>query len=521
MDRSIENPEIRMRQQKDKKHGKREACKENGLDQPVKTRQAVDLQATASKDITWMLMISRAIACGMLCVEVRAKIFSLLAARQITDSRLVNLQFTTWSPTPTMALSAHTIYGRQHFDGVKIEDNVIAGQPGGEGDANAAEVVGRIPPPPVRFVPAKGDYDELGRLKSGVGLSSSSKSANKGSSGIGDWYSSLSRTHTDSPRPREGHTTTPTPSTPPNLFPTVVTESSLTPSSSSAARPSAAQRPTNWFKSTSNPHSVDTITSTSTLADMLRRDPPNPRQPLTPPVYYAIGPTNKGYEMLSRGGWREGQPLGRRRGLGSTPGNERQPSSSSDESSDEEEEEKWNTLGGGMPKLLVTRGNEVDVVDLTRGRNEENDEEEVRYDRDGKLFKALHASESVSPGTPPVEITSREMSLELDAEQQALNNDLNLSHIDKPLLTPIAVALKNDREGLGLTKKTRLVTHSSLAIHQHIEQGKKERRHHISEARRMEREHRRDQYGRGKRAFARMAKEEADKRKRMMEYMNS
>jgi len=226
---------------------------------------------------------------------------------------------------------------------------------------------------------------------------------------------------------------------------------------------------------------------------------------MTPPVYYAIGPTNRGYELLSKGGWREGQPLGPHRGLGSAPSGVDRPSSPS--SSESSETEKWKTLPGSMPKLLVPRdgGHEIDVIDLVGG---ESEEEEVSYEDDGKLFKALHSSTTIPPTTPPV------------SEGISPGKELRSDILDKPLLTPIAVALKNDRAGLGLSKNKRLVTHSSLALHQHIQQGKLERRHHISEMKRMEREHRRGQYGRGKRAYARMAKEDAEKRKRMMEYMN-
>jgi hypothetical protein len=168
-----------------------------------------------------------------------------------------------------------------------------------------------------------------------------------------------------------------------------------------------------------------------------------------------------------------------------------------------------------MPKLLVPRdgGHGVDVIDLV---GEESEEEEVSYEDDGKLFKALHPSASMPPTTPPV----YEGISPGQEPRPDIVDEMNASHLDKPLLTPIAVALKNDRAGLGLSKNKRLVTHSSLALHQHIQQGKLERRHHISEMKRMEREHRKGQYGRGKRAYARMAKEDSEKRKRMMEYMN-
>jgi len=401
-----------------------------------------------------------------------------------------------------MALNAYTIYGNPlPGESRSVEDIHVT-----DSATNEDEHQGRIANQTLaRFVPARGEYDELGRLRNSPSLLGSAKSATRAANGIGDWYSSLQRTHTEPPR--RDNISKPSASSKVQL--THIAESSVRSSPSSVAGPS--QKRPNWF-TTTNTGTIDT-SSQATLADMIRRDPPNPQNPMTPPVYYAIGPTNRGYEMLSKGGWREGQPLGPRRGLGSAPsGVDRPPSPSSGESSETEE---WKTLPGSMPKLLVPRamGDGVDVIDLVGG---EESEEEVPYEDDGKLFKALHLSASIPPTTPPA---SEDISPGQEPRHDILD-ERNASHLDKPLLTPIAVALKNDRAGLGLSKNKRLVTHSSLALHQHIQHGKLERRHHISEMRRMERDHRRGQYGRGKRAYARMAKEDAEKRKRMMEYMS-
>lgn len=51
--------------------------------------------------------------------------------------------------------------------------------------------------------------------------------------------------------------------------------------------------------------------SVSTLADMLARNPPPSSGRFQPPVWLAIGPSNKGYAMLEQSGWTEGEGLGR------------------------------------------------------------------------------------------------------------------------------------------------------------------------------------------------------------------
>ena len=50
----------------------------------------------------------------------------------------------------------------------------------------------------------------------------------------------------------------------------------------------------------------------STLADLLSRNPPpRPSEPtFRPPVFLTIGPSNKGFAMLERKGWQEGEGLG-------------------------------------------------------------------------------------------------------------------------------------------------------------------------------------------------------------------
>ncbi|KAG8702582.1 hypothetical protein FRC08_003391 [Ceratobasidium sp. 394] len=43
---------------------------------------------------------------------------------------------------------------------------------------------------------------------------------------------------------------------------------------------------------------------------MLEQSPPSLQDPLQPPVFLHLNPTNRGWGMLQRHGWEEGQPLG-------------------------------------------------------------------------------------------------------------------------------------------------------------------------------------------------------------------
>ncbi len=61
------------------------------------------------------------------------------------------------------------------------------------------------------------------------------------------------------------------------------------------------------------PEASGSGSSTPTLADILSRDPPPlPSQKrFKPSVWLAVGPGNKGFEMLQKSGWEEGEALGR------------------------------------------------------------------------------------------------------------------------------------------------------------------------------------------------------------------
>jgi len=152
----------------------------------------------------------------------------------------------------------------------------------------------------------------------------------------------------------------------------------------------------------------------------------------------------------------------------------------------------------------------MDLIDLTIPNEDETEESsEEEEEEDVEMFAKPNGGEEdrSSSGTESEE-----------SDQQQVESTTKPS---KAILTPIPVVLKHDRKGLGLSKSKKLVTHSSLALRHHIQHGALDRRQHISEMRRLERELLRGEFGRGKNAFARKAKEEQRKRDRLMEYMGS
>lgn len=172
---------------------------------------------------------------------------------------------------------------------------------------------------------------------------------------------------------------------------------------------------------------------------------------------------------------------------------------------EEKKKEKWMLLDSSMPKLVVRQGEggPMELVDLTNpAEQEEEEESSEEEDEDGS--EMFESDEEENDGESRPDTPSGEPST---------------SKQSTAILTPIPVALKHDRKGLGASKKKRLVTHSSLALRHHIQQGAWERQHHISETRRVERARLRGEFGRGKRAYARKAKAEQRGRDSLMEYM--
>ncbi|KAH9932685.1 uncharacterized protein BXZ73DRAFT_101227 [Epithele typhae] len=336
------------------------------------------------------------------------------------------------------------------------------------------------------FVPAVVSYDEVNNMMGSASSSLPCAEEPKASSQVSSWYKSLTRasntpsgslapTTQSSPRLSPGPSASATPTLP---APTVSSSSST----SISVKPPRDKN--NWF--ISNPISSKPSSSRSTpaptLADILSREPPPERteQPFVPPVFLHIGPSNKGFAMLQRGGWSEGEALGAgaARRTPRQKAREKRPARSilDDRELATKTEEQEIAVDDDDEIREVRR---IEVVDLTLSESEEEEE-----------------AEAVPDGLPPA--------------------NAGTSHNPTALLTPIATVLKSDRLGIGLKAKQvgpfkeskKRVTHNQAALVAHIK---------ANEAVRM----RKAVLGRGTKAFARVAKAEAEVRKRLLSDLNA
>lgn len=240
--------------------------------------------------------------------------------------------------------------------------------------------------------------------------------------------------------------------------------------------------------------SPSVLTPAATLADILARDPP----PLpsegkyTPPVWLEIRPSNKGFGMLQRSGWNEGEPLGpnvpRRKPIKDIlPDDEIIPTKFKDKgkgrvkitSSSFHQQTKMEDLGE------TSQPRNIDVIDLTLS---DSDSDDSRAE-DGKLDN-----------------------------QGVTDDDINIptTHGGIALLTPIATVLKSDRLGIGLKAKTagpykasqKRVTHNAAALAAHIRASEENRR-------------RMKEHGRGRRGHKKQRRIEEEKRKAMLAFLKS
>ncbi|KIK57305.1 hypothetical protein GYMLUDRAFT_46578 [Collybiopsis luxurians FD-317 M1] len=364
-----------------------------------------------------------------------------------------------------MATTAYTIYS--HYDPADRE--VLERETGQLSEdydpedawkAEAIKAFKRKQPPPPRFVPASSNSSiSLDDWSSSPGAGPS-KPLSSQSTGVSGWYRSM----ISSAQEKDMDTKPPTTMAPPPP---------QAPVPDSAPKP---QKPTknDWFiqkvltadAPTSAP---STPTPPPSLADMLARNPlpsPNDKNRFIPPVFLAIGPSNKGFSMLQNSGWNEGEALGqdvvrRRRITRDHP------------SPWVKEEDMEVKLGDGE----ITEVRKVEVVDLTVSDSDSDSEDE------------------------PV------------VEDKNVNVPQNGR---KALLTPLPTVLKSDRLGIGLKAKTegpykasvKRVTHNAAALAAHYRRAEEARL-------------RKEKWGKGRRGFARRDKEEQTRRQNMLTYMNS
>ncbi|PBK97768.1 hypothetical protein ARMGADRAFT_651578 [Armillaria gallica] len=383
-----------------------------------------------------------------------------------------------------MATSSHTIYSHyspEDREALERETGQIPSSSEDNAqlwDAEAASVYkARVAPAP-RFVPATLQTGEWGQWRRDTAGADSAEEGRDSS--VADWYRSLSRTLKSST---------------PSLLPSTVNRA--------PAPPERRERrnKNNWFiQNALRSEPSSSSSSTSSLADMLARDPP-PRPSevkYKPPVWLAIGPSNKGFSMLEKRGWNEGEALGadvvRRR----RPEHAIQPSRKATQRHAEsvaKEEVMEVEIEHGDGEVKEVRN--VQVVDLTLDSDEDSDTDSDSTTA-GSLVKEEPGDEEiqsskVSPSSAPPSTSER-----------------------KALLTPIPTILKSDRLGIGLKAKTvgpyktsqKRVTHSAAALAAHTRAGEALRE-------------RQKLFGRGHRGFARERKKEETSRKDLLAYMNA
>ncbi|KAF9221026.1 hypothetical protein BS17DRAFT_738711 [Gyrodon lividus] len=319
------------------------------------------------------------------------------------------------------------------------------------------------------FVPATVSYDEWGLPLQSTSVSSTNISINPETSSTSnaEWYRSLT------------------------LEAPAHVASEPLPAPSPIEPPKQPRREiitkTNWFiiKALRSELSTKPISPAPSLADILARDPP----PLpwekryTPPVWLHIGPSNRGFSMLQRCGWNEGEGLG---------AHVTRPLTDTKEDCTESSiRRSVSQINLSSVKAEETESNirEIrEVIDLTQSDSEDETE-------DG--FGALH---NAVPQKPlPIQNCGAS----------------SVSHMQKSLLTPLPTVLKADRLGIGLKAKTegpykqskKRVTHNTAALATHIRAAEEMRK-------------KKAEVGKGKRGFAKVHKQEEDRRKLMLAYLN-
>ncbi|KAI0770479.1 hypothetical protein C8Q74DRAFT_1218800 [Fomes fomentarius] len=337
-----------------------------------------------------------------------------------------------------------------------------------------------------RFVPAIVSYDEVNNMIGGASSSLPHAEEPTSSPQLSSWYRSLPRSSSVPATQPQGWIAPITTASPaPDASPPVAGSSGQSSVACTTTVPRVRNK-NDWFISkaiTSEPSSRSP--SAPTLADILSREPPPERkdQPFVPPVFLHIGPSNKGFAMLQRSGWSEGEALGvfASRRTPTQKALEKRPARTilDDRELSIKTEEREVIIDDEVREVR-----KVDVVDLTLSDAEE--EEDVQ----------ITNSQGVSSDSPSIDPAS--------------------SHNPTALLTPIATVLKSDRLGIGLKAKTvgphkeskKRVTHNQAALAAHIRANEEMRT-------------RKALLGRGTRSFARIAKAEAESRKRLLASLNA
>ncbi|KAF8158355.1 hypothetical protein B0H34DRAFT_782882 [Crassisporium funariophilum] len=388
-----------------------------------------------------------------------------------------------------MATVAHYIYS--HYDPEDREElERETGQVPEEVDSaeawqkEASHIAHRQRAPPPQFVPATFAYDDWGSRQESSSTPLETLTSTQGNN-LSGWYRSLTNVSTSG-----GASGSRAKASLPRAA-SLLSKEPYAP----IHKASEPLNKNNWFiMKAIKSEPTSSAYSAPSLADILARDPP----PLptegryTPPVWLEIGPSNKGFGMLQRSGWNEGEALGpsiiRRKPIKDIhPDQEIMPIT---------------TKGKGRarlnpprmivrPKLMevkmedfddVSELRSVDVIDLTLSdpdTDSDSSPEEIKSTPNGH--------------TSPVDIAT---------------------HGGTALLTPIATVLKSDKLGIGLKAKTwgpykasqKRVTHNAAAMAAHVKSAEESRK-------------RKQEHGGGHKGFEKRRRREEDSRKALLAYL--
>jgi hypothetical protein len=262
----------------------------------------------------------------------------------------------------------------------------------------------------------------------------------------------------------------------------------------------------NWFIMNAIQSEPSSSTSTPSLAEILDRDPPPlpSQKQYTPPVWLEIGPSNKGFGLLQRAGWNEGEALG--------PGVVR-----------------TRPLEHLIPpgELLVTRKGKEKLkfgVNLSNARVLRKETREIKLEDTDDITELRQIDViDLTMSSDDAHSDSSSISEEAsppDRTQTSRGHDERISdnsaYEPRALLTPIPTVLKSDRLGIGLKAKTvgpykasqKRVTHNAAALAAHIKSAEESKR-------------RKELFGRGRRGLERRHKKQEERRQAMIAYLKS
>jgi len=400
-----------------------------------------------------------------------------------------------------------------------------------------------LAPAPV-FVPAKVADGEWASYATSPTLVDSTK---RKESDVSGWYRDLvSKSMSNSPQPSPAPTPTPGPSR--LSQPTPPTNHDRQPK-----KPSTRDK-NNWFiqnvisssappstPSTPLPFSISSAPPAApapapTLAEILEREPPSKEKDKVhkPPVWIALGPANKGFGLLQKSGWNEGEALG--------PYAQRRAVSEGDVVSFLDSDGDRTQSKGKEKELDVP--SRVEYISVPAGKTRKRARQDSTDDQSHNEIIELRRVEIVdltlsddehSAAEEPENASSQVLIKQEAVDEVIHNTESGEGHGGTALLTPLSTVLKVDKLGIGL--KPKLTSASSSHGAYRVPVLKSTPRNDyiaakgfrvtstqgvLDEIKRREQEEKREReiWGRGRRGKERKRRKEAEERKGLLAYMN-